>query len=124
MISFLTEKLYISCSDNFKWTCVWHRGHGSNTNHLNPISYRGRRGGSEAWMTNHIISYHSETPYGTYGTNFKLGVFDPPGGCYRRGMLPRKSIHQGDATADFMSGPTDWGIKFCFVLLGLNNLNV
>ena len=32
IISFLTEKLNIVCSDIFKWTSVLHRGHGSNTN--------------------------------------------------------------------------------------------
>ena len=34
IIIFLTENLNISCSDTFKKTCVYHRGHGSNTNHL------------------------------------------------------------------------------------------
>ena len=35
IISFLTEKLNILCSDIFKWASVLHKGHGSNTCHLN-----------------------------------------------------------------------------------------
>ena len=35
IISVLTEKLNILCLDIFKWTAVLHRGHGSNTSHLN-----------------------------------------------------------------------------------------
>ena len=39
IISFLTKKLNILCSDIFKWTSVLHRGHGSNTNHLKDSNY-------------------------------------------------------------------------------------
>ena len=43
IISFLTEKREILCSDIFKWTSVLQRGHGSNTSHFNLKNLNNRK---------------------------------------------------------------------------------
>ena len=78
-----------------------------------PIGYGG---GGLRGLDDHIISCHSKP---SHGTTFKLGD------CLSiRHILcefQQNRSTRGVATVDFLtSGPTDWGINLCFLLLENN----